>query len=653
MNVFELFATLSLDTSNYDDALDQSEQKGSSFASKLGSGLATTGKMAAGAMALTAGATIAVGKSFVDGVSDVASYGDSVDKMSQRLGISAEKFQTFDYVLNLAGTSMNDMQVGMKTLTNKLDDAKNGSEEAQAMFAQLGISLEDLNTMSREDLFEQTIYGFQDMADSTERAALANDLFGKSGQTLTPLFNQTKEQTQEQIAMAKEYGMVMSDEAVSASADFVDSLTTLQGTLTGLKNGMLSEFLPAFSTTMDGLAAVFAGDSEGGLAKIEEGVNSIADTMTAQLPTFIQIGGSILSALVTSLTKNLPTLVSTGLSVVRQLASAIVSNLPALASAAVQIITELASFLADPSAVNTLIDTALVVIQVLAEGLNEALPVLIPAVVNIILAIIDKLTQPETMMMLTDATFTLFGGLIEGIIKAIPSIVATIPRLVAQIIVTITQSFPVIIANVLSLITDLGVSIGEQLGINLSDNWNTISNGLTDIKNKLKEGLDEAVKVVDGILDSISEKFTSIFDTIKDTVKNAIDTILDLFDFDWSLPDIKLPHFKIDGGEAPYGLGGKGTFPSVSVEWYAKAYDSAYMLSDATIFGSMSGNLIGGGENGNEMIVGEEYFRNTMLEAASRIQIQPVVSVYIAGEEIDSYTVSADQRIALVGGGRG
>ena len=42
------------------------------------------------------------------------------------------------------------------------------------------------------------------MADSTDRAALANDLFGKSGQNLTPLFNETAESTAELMKAAED-----------------------------------------------------------------------------------------------------------------------------------------------------------------------------------------------------------------------------------------------------------------------------------------------------------------------------------------------------------------------------------------------------------------------------------------------------------------
>ena len=76
----------------------------------------------------------------------------------------------------------------------------------------------------------------QGMKDSTERAALANKLFGKSGQNLAPLFNETAASTEELKKKANELGFVMSDKNVKSSAAFKDSLDTLQRSVSGAKN---------------------------------------------------------------------------------------------------------------------------------------------------------------------------------------------------------------------------------------------------------------------------------------------------------------------------------------------------------------------------------------------------------------------------------
>ena len=230
------------------------EEGGSKFGSKFASAIKGTTAVIGAAMAAATGAAVATSKAFLNAAKDTANYGDEVDKTSQKLGLSNKAYQEWDYVMKICGTEMSSMTTGLKTLTNKLDDAKNGSESAQAMFSALGISMEDIKNLSREDLFEKTIAGLQSMEDSTDRAALANDLFGKSGQNLAPLFNLTAEETQGLIDKANELGMVMTDEGVKASASYKDALTTLDGTMTGLKNNIMTQFMPGLSKATEGLA---------------------------------------------------------------------------------------------------------------------------------------------------------------------------------------------------------------------------------------------------------------------------------------------------------------------------------------------------------------------------------------------------------------
>ena len=213
---------------------------GSSFGDKMKTGLLVAG---AGIAAFGATAGVALGKS----ISDVSKYGDHVDKMSQKIGFSAEGFQKWDYVLNHAGTSIDSMAPVMKTLSN----AAVSNSDA---FQKLGISQEEVANMSQEELFGKTIEALSGMEEGAERTALASKLLGRGASELAPLINGGTEAIEEQMKMAEKYGMVMSDDAVKASADFVDAQTTLQGTLTGLKNKVTADFLPAATDVVNGLA---------------------------------------------------------------------------------------------------------------------------------------------------------------------------------------------------------------------------------------------------------------------------------------------------------------------------------------------------------------------------------------------------------------
>ena len=101
----------------------ETEQAGDQF-QKVGEVLKTVGKaMATAAAAIGAGA-VAAGKKIWDMANDTAAAGDTVDKMSQKLGMSAEAYQEWDYVLSQSGVDINSVQTGFKSMTNSIDDAK-------------------------------------------------------------------------------------------------------------------------------------------------------------------------------------------------------------------------------------------------------------------------------------------------------------------------------------------------------------------------------------------------------------------------------------------------------------------------------------------------------------------------------------------------
>lgn len=126
-----------------------------------------------------------------------------------------------------------------------------------------------------------------------------------------------------------------------------------------------------------------------------------------------------------------------------------------------------------------------------------------------------------------------------------------------------------------------------------------------DFLNNLTGGkLDKIKEKVSNIFGKIKETVAGVFDGIKDKITTVIDFIKGLFSGELSFPHIKIPHFHIEGGKVPWGIGGKGTPPDISIDWYKKAMNEPYVLNGATIFGSMGGRLLGGGESGSEMIIG-------------------------------------------------
>ena len=478
MDLFDLYAKLTLDNSEYEQGLDDAKES----ASKFGSSIKTAFKVGGAAIAAVGAAAGAITAKFVSGTKDVAAYGDNIDKMSQKMGISAQAYQEWEAVMKHSGTSMETLKAGMKTLANAVE---NGNEA----FERLGISQEDIAKMSNEELFSATISALQGVENETERTYLAGQLLGRGATELGALLNTSAEETQAMKDRVHELGGVISDEAVKASAHFQDSLQNMQTALSGLKNKMMGQFLPSLTTVMDGLTDIFAGDDSKGIPALQAGIEGFANKMAELMPRILAVGSSIITSLINSIVSNAPLLIEAATTTIMSLANGLIENLPAI------------------------IEVALQIIVTLAKGLSESLPVLIPTIVEVVLNIVDNLVN--NVDLLIEAALQLMIGLANGLVLAIPVLIEKIPTIIGSLVEGLIKSIPKILQAGIDLVLGLikgMLSMGSSLlrvGPDLiAEIWNGLKSG---VSNALNWGKDLVTNFVDGI----KSKFSAVGDAVK------------------------------------------------------------------------------------------------------------------------------------------
>ena len=133
------------------------------------------------------------------------------------------------------------------------------------------------------------------------------------------------------------------------------------------------------------------------------------------------------------------------------------------------------------------------------------------------------------------------------------------------------------------------------------------------------------INIVKGIWDGLVTVIEFPINLVKDIVEKAVQFIKDTFDFDWSLPKIKMPHFKISGS---FSLN-PPSVPSFGIEWYKKAMDNPMILNSPTAFGINSlGQLMAGGEAGSEVVSGTDTLMK-MIASAVASQNGQMLSILI------------------------
>ena len=244
-------------------------------------------------------------------------------------------------------------------------------------------------------------------------------------------------------------------------------------------------------------------------------------------------------------------------------------------------------------AVSTIINTVLQVIT----GIVQAFTALVQGDWGGFLKAIQKVTS---------TIFNAIGKLISKILTTIRTVIFNVWNAIRTKISTTVNNIKTAISNAFSSAQAAVSNAMSSVKSTISNAWNaaktTVSNVVDGIKTKIKSGFDAAKTTVSNIFGSIKDKIKEKMDAAKEAVSSVIEKIKSKFKFKWSLPKLKLPHVKIEG---KFSLN-PPSVPHFSIDWYRKAMDNAFLLNGATIFGAAGGNLLGGGEAGREIVIGEQ-----------------------------------------------
>ncbi|MBQ9042305.1 MAG: phage tail tape measure protein [Eggerthellaceae bacterium] len=197
-------------------------------------------------------------------------------------------------------------------------------------------------------------------------------------------------------------------------------------------------------------------------------------------------------------------------------------------------------------------------------------------IVESVMGVIQGVIKTVTALIRGD-----WQGVWNGIAQIFQSILQGIFNTAANIFNAISST----ISSVLSGIYSVWSSIWKSVSSVASSVWNGIKSTIGGIINGISSNISGVFNgllgTVTGIWNGIKNAITNPIETAKGIVDSAISTISGIITgANLKLPEIKLPHFNINGGELPWGIGGKGHAPSISIDWYAKGgiFDTAQII---------------------------------------------------------------------------
>lgn len=246
------FATLSVDfvakIASFEESMDRAKKSVDSLENRF----VTMGRTVSGALAglgvgLGVGAIAALAKSGIDAA-------DSLNDMSQRLGVSVKDLASFRLAADQSGTSLDSVGAGIARLSRSIGEAEGGNKQLAQALQSLGITARD----PKEALF-QLADAVQKIEDPSKRAALLSQVLGKSYGELVPLLTQGSGALRESAKQSETFAEAMSRLAPDADK-FNDSLSTLKINAAGAAGELLTKLVPGLAVTASRVTELLSED---------------------------------------------------------------------------------------------------------------------------------------------------------------------------------------------------------------------------------------------------------------------------------------------------------------------------------------------------------------------------------------------------------
>lgn len=498
LNLFDLYAKISLDTSEYDSGVKDVTKSGSSLASKLKSGLASAGKVAAvgiGAITTAAGAAAGGLLALEQSTEEYRIAQGKLKTAFDAAGMSADAAQKayngFYEILGDTDTATEASQLLAKLAENE-EDVSKWTDIAAGVYGTFGDSLpiEGLIEASNETAKVGQVTGV--LADALNWAGISEDAFNEKLAACTSesernqLIMETLSGTYDEASEAFYKNNQQLIESRKNQALMDDTLAKLGKTVGDIKNKLTSQFMPALSKVTTAFSDVISG-VEGSDEALSDAISNLVTVAVQKLPEFLSFGVNIITSILSGIIQSIPTLVAQIPTIVMSIVDALSQMLPQLAESGGQMLS------------------------MLAEGLRNGIPRMLEVLPDVIMSFLDYIT--ENLPAILEMGVELVTSLAQGIIDGIPKFLEKLPELITSFVDFITENLPQIIES------------GVQIAINLATG---IIQAIPEIVKRLPEIIAAIARGIVNLSASIIEIGGSIVGYMVQGIKNLFQSFIDI-----------------------------------------------------------------------------------------------------------------------------
>ena len=210
---------------------------------------------AAGKAGALLAATFTIG-AVTSAISKTVAYASSIKDMANQTGIGVERLQELKFAAEQSGVSFDSVGTAIFNIQKTLGK---GGDGVTGALGKLGLTLKDIKSLSPEDQFQVIASKLGDVKSESDRVAIGTTLMGKSFKDVLPLI---REGIDEQIAKAREWGVVIDENAINALENLGDAWDAVKLKGTALIAQAMVPMVPAITAMLNAVGPLISKFSE-------------------------------------------------------------------------------------------------------------------------------------------------------------------------------------------------------------------------------------------------------------------------------------------------------------------------------------------------------------------------------------------------------
>jgi hypothetical protein len=231
--------------------------------------------------------------SIAESIRDVINFGDELDKLSQRTGITTEALSRLSYAAQQNGVASDSMTQALKKLNVSINDALAGNTKYAQTFSNLGVQLKDVTgkTLSTDQVILQIANRFKSADDGATKTAYAVALMGRAGDELIPVLNKGSDGIKQLTDQADQLGATVGEDFAKKSDQFNSSLGALKAQTDAWWRQLASQLLPTMQAIVNELIEMKKASDEAGKHSL------LGDTLVTTFQTIATLGANVVYVL--------------------------------------------------------------------------------------------------------------------------------------------------------------------------------------------------------------------------------------------------------------------------------------------------------------------------------------------------------------------